>query len=185
MSKSYLYFIIALLLVFNTLFLLKSRNNNSNSTLTFSSLYSPSTKILLDKKPKDFLNDEIYKTIENGLARFYVLTIIQENGCVSCIGQEIELIDSISTELNDRLIVIYAGRNEGLLKNSGLQKEYLFYNSLDEVFNEPLVLSSLNPISLVLDKNFIYNVREVDLAKPKSEYLTESYYSYILSLSKH
>lgn len=85
----------------------------------------------------------------------------------------------------EQLIVIQIGNNKNALKDSGLRVDYLFYESLDQIFNDRVDFNTLNPVSIILDKNFIYHVRKVDLAKPKSDYLTQSYYNYALNLFSH
>lgn len=128
------------------------------------------------------MNEEIYNQILSNDERFFAITIIQETGCATCIKEEIEATNNLSKESLHQLIVIFVGENEDALKNSGLSMDYLFYNSFDEIFIELVELDTLNPMSLVLDKNFIYELRKVDLTKPKDTFLTKSYYIYLESL---
>ena len=183
MSKNLVYLLALVLLVFNVLLVVKGFKEARSSVYT--SLLSPLKESIVDKSPENFLNTELYNQISNGDKRFYVISIIQERGCSSCIRNEISAINNLPKNVWEQLIVVHIGSNREILRNSGLSVNYLSFESIDNLFDEPVDYNSLNPISLILDKNFIYDVRKVDVTKHKSELITESFYDYIEDLFTH
>ena len=109
------------------------------------------------------------------------ITFINQNGCSSCITSEIKILNQKYFELQDRLHVIYVGSNPDFLKDKGANFNYNSITSLSDILiTDPHIY---NPFTIILDNNFIYDLRIVDPAKPFSEQFSKSYYQKLIELS--
>lgn len=110
---------------------------------------------------KSEIADKIFKS--NGVDPL-VLIIVGDKGCSQCINHEVKTLNAYKEQLGDNVFLISIGRDENFLKNYEVEIEYLHLSNLSEVFKNNIDIP--NPISLVIDKNFIYDLRVVTNGKP-------------------
>lgn len=104
----------------------------------------------------------------------YLLTIIFQNSCNSCIKDEIQNINKYYSQLEGQISVLFVGDDRDFLKEMGAEFEYAVSSTTEKYlgFN----LFPVNPISVFFDSNFIYEIRIVDIEKPFSERFTALFY---------
>ena len=112
----------------------------------------------------------------NGLQ---VVTIIWEISCSSCIGQEVMLLNSYYEKFGNMLNVIYISNSLGSELN-GANFPYKTLFDVNEILNKDI--HPQNPLSILFDRNYVYEIREVKIDRPHSKLLSENYYENKLQL---
>ncbi len=112
----------------------------------------------------------------------HLLTVIYEASCEKSIINEIENINNRLDSLQNDYTVLYVGERDQYLKELGAKFVYypVTLEKTKNVFGK--VLEPRNPISFIFDENFVLNTRVVNVEKPFSEKLTDSYYSMVVEM---
>lgn len=107
------------------------------------------------------------------------LVFINQNGCLMCVKHDVTIINE-KKELQKRIVIIFIGYDSEFLTGLGAEFEFLTFTSLDEIYGNPIPLG--NPFSVLLDKNFVYDLNITDTSKPHSERLRKSHYNFLKAL---
>ncbi|MBO6792354.1 MAG: hypothetical protein JJ895_00495 [Balneolaceae bacterium] len=108
------------------------------------------------------------------------LVIINQDACLMCIYNEIELLNQFAHQ-QDKFMVLSIGSDRSFLEKNNLNLEYFHFNSLNDVFNDVNDIS-IEPVLMILDRNFIYDILKVNLNKPLTYKIREAQYDYAVGL---
>lgn len=167
----YNYFIVSVLILFNIYLLYK--NNDLREVIN-------SHTIDLHEELTSYhdirVNRNMITDMNKGLK---MMTFIWEISCSSCIDNEISLLNEYYNMFNGGLKVVFiAGTVSSELY--GAKFPYITVRNIGEILNKEV--HPQNPITILFDENFIYELREVRVDKPHSDMLSRLYYQNKLNL---
>lgn len=87
--------------------------------------------------------------IEISSYKLLLISFLTEQGCGSCLEEEIKYLNAIYSKYKDYLLVFYEG-NPNVLKSFGAKFKFQNTNYLKRKFNLPIRID--NPISMLVDK---------------------------------
>lgn len=121
------------------------------------------------------VNIDIFKDLRSP----YVITFMDMKGCPACVQKEIEILsDSSITVIPNYFLII---KNAEKSNYNDIHKSVQIIDYQTWVEQTSLQIKYVNPVSILIDNNFIYDYRFVDTSKPFNKKLTDAYYSFLRS----
>lgn len=109
----------------------------------------------------------------------YVITFLDMKGCPECVQKEIEILSDSSITTIPKYFLIIKNAEESVYNVIHKSVHIIDYQTWVE--QTSLQIKYVNPVSILIDNNFIYDYRFVDTSKPFNKKLTDAYYSFLRS----
>lgn len=180
MNKNKVLFILFVLLTSDILLLFQNFEkqnsiNELNRQLQILEKLNPTNEMGLniDYKLLDSIDMEIKPN------RLLLISLLTEQGCGSCLEEEIEYLNTIYSKYKDYLLVFYEG-NPSVLKSFNAKFKFQNTNNLKKKFNLPIRVD--NPVSILVDK--YGNIQSYHKAVVSDPSASASFYFKVNSLFK-